>query len=606
MLACTDCSPIGATRLISLTSTGLQVVAGRRLCRFATAAVGGLKFWSLEEDARGVSLACVDGRCAIPVLSCSTCPVCLIPLLSDLPRLGGRQPDADEGGSRRSGSSRGSRQPHGPGALTTAVGVSCLAGLPDGSVVAGTAAGDLHHFTAAGGVVCVVRAVQDGVAVTALAAERSWDAAGGGAGAGAATAAAMAVPFAAAFADGTVRLWEPPEVEPGSPRSRASGSRAGSSSGSRAGSSAGHLTPAVKLEEYEDMAEMQMRGALPVGAVDEETGLMAEGHAKSLALSTAGPDGGLAVACGCSTNSVLLLSAETFEPLLTQSGLPGRPAAVDTHPAAPYFATAGAGAAPGSGLLAVWALGPHRLLASTELSTPASAVAIGPTGDDMVVGLADGSVLLVDMRPQDDGDGDGQPGLVERARRADLQAGVASVAISSDGSFAAAVGGDGELWLYSLRSGLEKAVRLAGPGKSGQGGGGGGGVRKRPGSRGAAGAAERRWQLDFSADSRWLHSSCAGGECGPHSSEFWSVAAGSQADQVSGNRHERSCLLPPCDRAFRTSTLTLLIAFAPSRRICGMKPGRAGGAPPSNPMPTEPPHSPFMQGWLLRLSSKKE
>lgn len=308
--------------------------------------------------------------------------------------------------------------------------------------------------------------------------------------------------------------------------------------------------PRTKLTEYEELAVLQLRGALPIGVAETGTQEVGTGHAVALALSASGPGGSLVVAAGCSTNSVLLLDVDTFEPLLTQPGLPAGVTkrgnngassfptiALDTHPTAPYFATASTDG-DGMGILCIWSLENHRLLASTTLSVPATAVAIsGPQGDDILVGLGDGSLVLIDMRPnQANGEdyqknesvksGGNYPSLIEKARRQDFRVGgVAAVTVSPDGSFAAAASSSGEIWLYSLRSELSKAIQLCGSQQPSEVSGG----STRLSSRHSAASKELRttWQLDFSNDSQWLHSSCAttGGR-GMHRSDFWSVVDG--------------------------------------------------------------------------------
>jgi hypothetical protein len=87
------------------------------------------------------------------------------------------------------------------------------------------------------------------------------------------------------------------------------------------------------------------------------------------------------------------LGRETLEPELQLAGHRGVPHAVAAHPAAPYVATAG------DDMLAIWTLPPlaPRLLAAVSLV--ATAVAIAPDSEDVAVGLADGSLALLDMRP---------------------------------------------------------------------------------------------------------------------------------------------------------------------------------------------------------------
>ena len=191
--------------------------------------------------------------------------------------------------------------------------------------------------------------------------------------------------------------------------------------------------------------------------------------------------------------------------------------------------------------LAVWTLAPaHRMLAVTQLTQKATAVAIRPPdGDVIAVGLADGSVLLVNMGESSTGRPTLEPSEIgalshklapidtsfdtetagsvkagkqdsnlrrggRQASSADVVA-VTALSFSPDGDFLAVGDARGAVVVHSVRSGYTKRVLLGGQlhasadrSRGSKRGGSARTVVTTSGQRGRVAA------LDFSVDGRTL------------------------------------------------------------------------------------------------------
>ena len=112
-----------------------------------------------------------------------------------------------------------------------------------------------------------------------------------------------------------------------------------------------------------------------------------------------------------STNAVLGVELASLTPVYYSHGHAAGINAVASHPSARAYVTVS-----DDNTVAVWMLEPHRMLAATELNQAPTAVAIRPDGSVIAVGLADGSVLLLDM-----GDSPSGATLVETGRLAPIE-----------------------------------------------------------------------------------------------------------------------------------------------------------------------------------------
>jgi WD40 repeat protein len=464
--------------------------------------------------------------------------------------------------------------------LTSALTCSCLTRLGDGSVVIGTTMGDILQLARAAApddpqdlrwkLISKMPHAHQGMGVTALA-----------------THMADGERFCSAGKDGRVVLWEPdPDLAEQNSSSR-SGSRATKSrasrasdaySGSRASKSSGgkrsvfsnasaqaptftKIDGYVVQQEIEQLSEYLDSGAHPApGAVGpgglrlNEEGEPEPQYARAVALSSQQPEaegggGGGQVTANIvsNTNTVVGVGMMNLDPVHHSFGHAGNINAIAAHPSMPAYVTVS-----DDYTVAVWAMAPeHRMLAVTQLTQRATAVAIRPDGSVIAVGLADGSVLLLNMgdspqgptleqsgidglssrlAPIDDGSSGsssggsssdekggggrhssrgrphvdkGRPNLSKGRQHAQLSSGyVSELSFSPDGDFLAVGDGRGAVVVHSVRSGFTKRVLLGGQLQASSSSGGG----KRGGSSAVAtsGRRGRVSALDFSMDGQRL------------------------------------------------------------------------------------------------------
>ncbi len=472
--------------------------------------------------------------------------------------------------------------------LTSAITCTCLTRLGDGSVVLGAADGGLRQLARAAApddprdlkwkLISTKPHAHQGKAVTALSTH------------------ADGMRFCSAGKDGRIVLWEPdPDLietqssRSGS-RSKSRASRASDAfSGSRAStwekpsvfSSMSAQAPsyskidgfeiAQEIERLADYLDEYTDGETPGagGAKLNDEGEAAPLFARAVTLSLSGSQEGhgteqLSANIVSSTNAVLGVELASLTPTgLYSHGHAGEINAVAAHPSASAYVTVS-----NDYTLAVWTLAPaHRMLAVTQLTQKATAVAIRPPdGDVIAVGLADGSVLLVNMGESSTGRPTLEPSEIgalshklapidtnldtetagsvkagerdSNLRRGGRQAGSAAVvavtalSFSPDGDFLAVGDARGAVVVHSVRSGYTKRVLLGGQLHASADRSRG---NKRDGSARTVVTSGRRGRvaaLDFSIDGRTLRVETvshendargAGQYKGSHQLGYWDV-----------------------------------------------------------------------------------
>ena len=448
--------------------------------------------------------------------------------------------------------------------LTSALTCTCLTRLGDGSVVLGATDGGLRQLARVAPpddptdlkwkLISTKPHAHQGTTVTALSTH------------------ADGMRFCSAGKDGRVVLWEPDPDLIGAEKTSRTGSRAKSRasrasdafSGSRASSVSERRSVfsnmsaqapsytkidgfeiAQEIERLADYLDEYTDGETPGagGAKLNDEGEAPPLFARAVTLSLSALQGGdgskqLSASIVSSTNAVIGIELASLTPTgLYSHGHAGEINGVAAHPSASAYVTVS-----DDYTLAVWTLAPaHRMLAVTQLTQKATAVAIRPPdGSVIAVGLADGSVLLLNMgesstgrptlepsaigalsqklAPIDAGSGGETAGSAtagqrdSNLRRGGRQAGatataaaVTALSFSPDGDFLAVGDGRGAVVVHSVRSGYTKRVLLGGQLEAAADRSSG---SKRGGSaRAAVSTSGRRGRvnaLDFSADGKKL------------------------------------------------------------------------------------------------------